>query len=139
MVFKELASYIKTIRFYKENPTSYLGSKAYNTPNAKYFGIFKDTDLIAATSYVKLTDNLAMMQSTMVEPKHRGIGVGRYLNEQMEEYLKSQGYGKIVSHVYIDNLPSIILKLKLGYIIEGTLRDHDVEGQDEYILGKILN
>ena len=48
------------------------------------------------------------------------------------------GYGKIVSHVYVENLPSLILKLKLGYLIEGTLRDHDRAGQHEYILGKIL-
>lgn len=135
MKFKEL-NREETAKFYKDNPTKYLNDQAGLVENATYVGLFDGDVLIAATSYVKLTDHLAMMQSTMVLPDRRSQGVGRCLNEHFVEYLKEEGYHKIVSHIYVDNLPSIILKLKLGYLIEGTLRNHDEPGQHEYILGK---
>lgn len=135
MVFRELFPH-ESYEFYKNNPTSYLKTTAGKVAHAVYFGAFDSSKVIAATSYLKITDNLAIMQSTMVLPENRGQGVGRFLNEQLIEHLKEEGFGKIVSHIYVENLPSIILKLKLGYLIEGTLRDHDFAGQHEYILGK---
>ena len=52
--------------------------------------------------------------------------------------IKNRGFGKIVGHVYAENISNIVLKLKMGYIIEGTLRDHDYPGQHEYIISKML-
>jgi len=136
MIFEALFDF-QVKRFYKENPTEYLSDKAGEIPDACYYGVKDHTgNIIAATSCIHLTDNLVMMQSTMVTPEYRGQGVGKFLNNKLEENLKSKGYGKIVSHIYVENLPSIILKLKLGYLIEGTLHDHDFKGQHEYVLGK---
>lgn len=137
MDFRELLT-SQAYEFYKDNPTKYLSDQAGNVHGAIYVGVFDSDKLIATSSYVPIHDRLAMMQSTMVLPEFRGKGVGRFLNEQLIEHLKKEGYGKIVSHIYVENLPSIILKLKLGYLVEGTLRDHDAEGQHEYILGKTI-
>ncbi len=138
MILRELI-FGEAAEFYNENPTKYLSDEAGCQLDAEYFGVVSDSEeIIAVTSYVKQTDHLVLMQSTMILPEHRGQGVGRFLNEQLTLHLKELGFGKIVSHVYIDNLPSIILKLKLGYIIEGTLRDHDFIGQHEYIIGKLI-
>lgn len=126
-------------QFYKDNPTEYLTDIVGTIPNAHYFGVFDDSnELIAVTSYIEQTKYLVLTQSTMVTSSNRGKGVGRYLNGELFKYLKAQGYGKIVCHIYVENLPSIILKLKLGYVIEGTLRDHDFKGQHEYVLGKVI-
>ena len=137
MILRELLT-LETRNFYKNNPTGYLDEEAGRIHGATYMGVFDDDKIIAATSYVQLTDRLAFMQSTQVIPDYRGKGVGRFLNSELEQHLKKEGYGKIVSNIYVENLPSIILKLKIGYLIEGTLRDHDFVGQHEYILGKIL-
>ncbi len=126
------------INFYRDNPTDYLDDEAGNIPDAEYYGVIVNSNIIAATSYVKMTDHLALMQATMVVENYRGKGVGRFLNDNFEVTLGELGFGKIESHIYIENLPSIILKLKLGYIIEGTLHDHDFIGQHEYVLGKII-
>ena len=138
MTLKELTGTKLIEEFYKENPTEYLTDTVGTISNANYFGVIKEGNLIGATSYIKMTDNLALMQSTIVSKEHRGQGVGRFLNEKLELCLKKRGFGKITSNIYVENMPSIILKLKLGYLIEGTLRDHDFVGQHEYVLGKIL-
>lgn len=132
MIFRELCDF-EIEHFYEGNPTLYP-----RNPFGNYYGIIDNHKIIAATCYIKKTDNLVSMQSTMVHPDHRGQGIGRLLNEQLIKHLDNEGVGKIVSHIYVENLPSIILKLKLGYLIEGTLRDHDFEGQHEYVLGKTL-
>jgi len=136
MIFKEIQCKEEIAKFYQENPTEYLNDQAELVSNATYIGIYNSGELIAASSYVKLTDRLVMMQSTMVLPDRRGQGIGRFLNEELITHLSIKGFGKIVSHIYVENLPSIILKLKLGYLIEGCLRNHDFKGQHEYILGK---
>lgn len=124
--------------FYKQN-SSHFVPYSEPDPNVTYFGVFSGGTLIGVTGYSVLTEPyLVMMQSTVIHKLFIGKGFGRYLNQKLEEHLESEGYGKIVSHIYVDNLPSIILKLKLGYRIEGHLKDHDREGQDEYILGKVL-
>ena len=123
--------------FYKKNPTDYAHSGP-DVPNAVYFGVEDSNKVIASTYYVPVTDNLVHMQGTMITPEYRGKGVGRFLNIELEKHLINEGFGKIVSYIYVENLPSIILKLKLGYLVEGTLRDHDYMGQHEYVLGKIL-
>ena len=95
-------------------------------------------EIIAISRYHHITDKLIEMHNTIVSKKYRGKGVGRFLNQKLENYLRKQGVHKIQSTIYVDNLPSIVLKLKLGYLIEGLLRDHEEEGKHEYILGKVL-
>jgi len=106
---------------------------------ANYFVLRNvDNEIVAASSYENLSPRVALMQSTKVLGVLRGRGFGRLINSHMEKELKSRGFGKIQSHIYVDNLASVILKLKIGYLIEGQLRDHDEFGQHEYVLGKVL-
>lgn len=128
--------------FYQMNPNKFI---SYNNEDGidldlEYYGLYnKDTsELCAITSTSAITDNSVNMWGTLVREDLRGVGIGKILNLKMEKELKSLGYNKISSHIYIENLPSIILKLKLGYIIEGTLYNHDEMEQHEYILRKML-
>jgi len=139
MKFREMIKNSCVVRdFYKEHPPEYNSEFAGRVDGAIYFGVLKNGELIAVTSYVPLNSNVANMQSTVVHPKHRGKGVGTWLNHRMEIQLIKEGFSKVTSNVYIENIPSIVLKLKLDYVIEGLLRDHDSIGQHEYVLGKIL-
>jgi N-acetylglutamate synthase-like GNAT family acetyltransferase len=95
-------------------------------------------NIVAAVSTEKITDHMTKLHSSLVHTDHRGKGIGRFLNEEIEKVLKSKGVGKVVGYVYITNLSNIFLKLKMGYIIEGTLRDHDYPGQHEYVISKML-
>lgn len=98
----------------------------------------KTSHIIAATSVEKLTDHLTKLHSSLVHTDYRGKGIGRILNQEIETLLKNRGCGKVVGNIYVNNLANIILKLKMGYIIEGTLRDHDYPGQHEYVISKML-
>jgi len=129
--------------FYKKNKNEYVvfsENETIDSNGYEYYGIIEDASgkIIAITSIESESDNVAKMWSTVVKEDIRGRGIGALLNIKIEKEMKSNGYGKLYSHIYVDNLASIILKLKLGWIIEGTLRDHDRIGQHEYVLGKIL-
>ena len=94
--------------------------------------------LVGVTFFKPITGHLVETYSTVIAKDWRGNGIGTKLNDYIEEELRKHGYGKITCNVYTSNLPSLVLKLKRGYLIEGTLMDHDFKGMHEYVLGKKL-
>ena len=103
-----------------------------------YYTVTDGEHLLAVTKHHYPSPFLLKTSSTVVHKDMRGQGIGRFLNEEVEKMAKENGVLKLACHVYVDNLPSLILKLKRGYIIEGTLYNHDEPGKHEYILGKEL-
>lgn len=95
-------------------------------------------EILGISSLEPITAHLVGCHATVVASDSRGQGIGKKLNESIENYAKSQGFGKIKTNIYVDNVPSIVLKLKLGYEFEGRLMDHDEPGKHEYIMGKLL-
>lgn len=142
MIFKQIDTKdFKLVDFYKENPSDMLFNpiKSIKTADREsYVLVDYSGEIVAATSVSYVSDHLCKLHSSLVHRDHRGKGMGRRINEEIENRLKKHGYGKVVGYVYVENLPNIILKLKMGYIIEGTLRDHDYPGQHEYVISKML-
>jgi ribosomal protein S18 acetylase RimI-like enzyme len=103
-----------------------------------YYALVDGDQMLAVTRHEYPSPWLLRTSSTVVHKDFRGQGLGKYLNDQVEQMAKENGITKITCHIYIDNLSSLILKLKRGYIIEGTLYDHDEVGKHEYVLGKKL-
>lgn len=109
--------------------------------NNVYFGFFESEDtlcsnLLGVVSLEFINDYLAKIWSTVIRKDLRGQGLGKKMNTCIQRLLFSKGYGKIATHVHTNNLASIIMKLKMGFIIEGTLRNHENEDSSEYIMGK---
>ncbi|MGZ3688533.1 MAG: GNAT family N-acetyltransferase [Bdellovibrionota bacterium] len=94
--------------------------------------------LVGATGYFTRTPFLAETAKTVLAPAYRGKGVGAILSQVIEDEVRRAGFKKIMSSILITNLPMIIIKLKQGYIFEGTHYDHDKPGLHEYTLGKVL-
>lgn len=95
-------------------------------------------EVVGVTGYMPKTKFLAETVKTVVDPKFRGKGAGAAISLAMENQLRRLGFKKVMSTILIDNLPMIIIKLKQGYVIEGTHFDHEKPGLHEYSLGKIL-
>ena len=74
----------------------------------------------------------------LVGPEARGKGYGAGLSQAIEDECRRRGYKKVVTTIYVTNLPMIFIKLKQGYYFEGFHRDHDRPGLHEYTLGKIF-
>jgi hypothetical protein len=85
-----------------------------------------------------LTPSLAEKYRTVVRLDSRGRGLSKSMDEHIEGLLKTSGVKKIKTNIYVDNFPSLIGRLKRGYLVEGLLRNHDEPGRHEYILGKEL-
>jgi RimJ/RimL family protein N-acetyltransferase len=94
--------------------------------------------ILGVTFFKKVTDSLVKTRTTVVAEDYRGKGVATRLNEELEDYCKSQYVNKISCNIFVDNIPSLFLKLKRGYIVEGLLKDHIESGKDEYLVSKFL-
>ena len=133
----------------KENDQAVLNfyKRHYKAPNylipenlegLYYKLVDEDDQILAVTKHRYPSPFLLETSSTVVHQSLRGQGIGKHLNDLVEQKAKDSGVTKITCQVYVDNLHSLMLKLKRGYIVEGLLRDHDELGKHEYILGKPL-
>jgi ribosomal protein S18 acetylase RimI-like enzyme len=116
-----------------KNP-SYRFFKAIALEPRKHQG-----EVIGISSYEIRTRFLVETQKTIVDSAFRGLGWGRILSDAIEKQVRKDGYKKIRTTIYVDNLPMIAIKLSQGFRIEGFHPDHDAPGLDEYSLGKILS
>ena len=95
-------------------------------------------DLLGVSFCKKITRTLIETRTTIIREDRRGEGIGSKMNEELEKYAIENNIKKISCYVYVDNIPSVILKLNRNYLVEGLLRDHDEPGKDEYIMSKFL-
>ena len=68
----------------------------------------------------------------------RGMGVSKKMDEITESLLRNAGVKKVQTFIYVDNFPSIMRRLKRGFLVEGLLRNQDGKGMNTYIVGKEL-
>ncbi len=93
---------------------------------------------VGATGYFTKTPFLAESAKTVLHPGWRGKGLGAKLSQAIEDEVRSRGFKKIITTIYVTNLPMVFIKLKQGYFFEGFHPDHDRPGLHEYSLGKIF-
>jgi RimJ/RimL family protein N-acetyltransferase len=95
-------------------------------------------EIVGATGFVQKTAKLAETVKTVIALEFRGEGLGVLLSQLIEDEVKRQGFKKVMTTIYITNLPMIFIKLKQGYRFEGFHPDHEAPGLHEYSLGKVF-
>ncbi len=98
----------------------------------------KTREIVGVTGFVERTPALAETVKTVIAPAQRGKGLGPLLSQAIENEVKRRGYRKVMTTIYADNIPMIVIKLKQGYRFEGFHPDHERPGFDEYSMGKKL-
>jgi GNAT superfamily N-acetyltransferase len=96
-------------------------------------------DRVGVSGFFPKTPFLAETAKTVLAPEFRGKGLGAGLSQAIEDEVRRRGYKKVITTIYVTNLPMIFIKLKQGYFFEGFHRDHDRPGLHEYSLGKIFD
>ena len=94
---------------------------------------------VGVSGYVARTPFLAETAKTVLHPAVRGQGLGAKLSQAIEDEVRARGFKKIMTTIYVTNLPMVFIKLKQGYFFEGFHRDHDRPGLHEYSLGKVFH
>ena len=129
-------------KFYDDNYDTLdhliLSPKQVEQNNRDYYGVISGDEVIALTSIEHKTETLLEVHGTVVKQDLRNQGLGKRVNEQLEDLARENGIKKLTSSIYVDNIINIVLKLKSGYLVEGLLRNHDIRGQHEYIVSKEL-
>lgn len=108
--------------------TETLYFKAYN----------EDNQFVGMSGIAMKTPTLCETVKTIVFKEYRGKKYGEELSLAIENECKKLGVKKILSTIYTDNIPMVIIKLKQGYKFEGHHPNHERPGFDEYSLGKVI-
>lgn len=77
-----------------------------------------------------------------VDDRYHGRGIGRSLMETLEARAVGAGVTRLHLLVHVTNIPAIGLYLRMGYEIEGLLREHYVVGGqaiNAYFMGRRLS
>ena len=69
-----------------------------------------------------------------VHPSFRRQGIARLLMIRSLQTLKASGHKRVISEVAVDNIPSLLLHLKLGFKKRFTLKHYYGTGQNAYRL-----
>jgi len=104
----------------------------------RYFWAWSGDQRVGVSGYIARTESLAETVKTVIDPGHRGKGLGGALSQAIEEQVRRDGFKKAMTTIYIDNFAMILIKLKQGYRFEGFHPDHERPGWHEYSFGKIL-
>ncbi len=97
-----------------------------------------DGGRVGCTGYVRKTAFLAESVKTVIDPAHRGRGLGAAVSKAIEDEARRRGFKKLMTTILVDNLPMLFIKMRQGFLIEGMHRDHEKPGLHEYSLGKML-
>jgi RimJ/RimL family protein N-acetyltransferase len=103
-----------------------------------YYAFTDGVHTLAVTKHTYVTPHLLRSNHTVVHKDFRNQGVGKRMGEAVHDMCREMGVTKITCNVYVDNIPSIVLKLKQGFLVEGLVRNHEETGRHEYIMGKEL-
>ena len=98
----------------------------------------KTKQIVGVSGYQVKTPYLVETIKTVVDSQFRGHGLGARISELIENEVRARGFKKIMSTIYVTNLPMIFIKLKQGYLFEGFHPNHEKPGLHEYSFGKVL-
>ena len=106
----------------------------HTNDRVKWF-ILEDGDRWRALVAIESLGGLvAYLEKTVVHKDFRRQGYGQRLNKDIIAYCRKWKFSKICTEIFVDNIPNIFLKLKLGYTIEGKIISN-CEMPDWYNLG----
>ncbi len=83
-------------------------------------------------------EDTAMPYGTFVSQEFRLLGLGEALVMQQEALAKSKGFKKLLLSVRPENAAAVLLRLKLGYFINGFDQDFYGQGNARLIMGKSI-
>lgn len=95
-------------------------------------------NILAVSSFKEITSHTVEMSKTIVRKDCRGKGYGNLICKLLDERIKHLGFKKIITNIFAGNIAMLVLRLEMGYKIEGFHPNHWETGKDEYSLGKEL-
>ncbi|MCQ2380311.1 MAG: GNAT family N-acetyltransferase [Victivallaceae bacterium] len=95
--------------------------------------------IVGCVEYTLLADyGLGILDRIGVDPDVAGGGIGRRLFAAAMEFWKASGARKVYTDVSSINPGALAFYKKMGFSVEGMLKDHFYPGVDEYQISMFL-
>lgn len=96
-----------------------------------------------ATRYPGRVQHVLMLGTLAVDPTRHGQGVGRAMIDDALTHFRAAGIRRVELYAETDNDQALAFYKRLGFVIEGTLRDFYKRADqshyvDEHVLGLLL-
>jgi ribosomal protein S18 acetylase RimI-like enzyme len=119
--------------FFKEDVTDPAVLEAWTKPGAGRSVALEGDDVVGSVALVPLTgwsSHVAELR-VVVDPDHRGSGIGRDLSRHAVLEALDLGLKKIVVEVVADQEPAVAMFRSLSFHPEALLKDHIRDGRGE--------
>nr|WP_297526054.1 GNAT family N-acetyltransferase [uncultured Roseateles sp.] len=96
-----------------------------------------------ATRYPGRVSHVLLLGTLAVDPRRHGQGVGRAMIDDALRHFRDAGIRRVELYAESDNAQALAFYQRLGFVIEGTLRDFYKRADqahyvDEHVLGLLL-
>lgn len=96
-----------------------------------------------ATRYPGRVSHVLQLGTLAVDPHRHGRGIGRAMIEDALGHFRAEGVRRVELYAESDNAQALAFYARLGFTIEGTLRDFykradEAHYVDEHVLGLLL-
>lgn len=98
-----------------------------------HYLIVKDGEKVGTVGYWSSGYQTVFLRHLVVEPQHRGQGIGTRAVERFLGWARNNGYGKVALTVNTANKDAVRLYERLGFTREGTLKSHYGAGRDIHV------
>ncbi|REJ99244.1 MAG: ribosomal-protein-alanine N-acetyltransferase [Acidobacteria bacterium] len=122
-----------------ENYTKHTFKYLLTEPQVLSYRAVEESGRMVGFIFVIATaENIAHITTIGVAPEHRKRGIARMMLEHTERSLKNKGFGSIVLEVRVSNENARKLYSGSGYVVTQRLIEYYNDGEDAFLMSKVL-
>lgn len=103
-----------------------------------YRAVTEDGRMVGFIFVIANDESIAHITTIGVAPEHRKRGIARMMLDHAEKALGNKGYGSIVLEVRVSNAAAQKLYTGAGYVTVQLLADYYNNGEDAYLMSKVV-
>lgn len=123
-----------------ENYTKYTFKYLLSEPNIlSYRAVTSDNLMVGFIFVVAANETIAHITTIGVAPEHRKRGIAGTMLEHAEKSLVKKGFDSIVLEVRVSNEAALELYFRSGYVVMQRLTKYYNNGEDAFLMSKVIS
>lgn len=123
-----------------ENYTKYTFKYLLSDPNIlSYRAVTPDDQMVGFIFVIGTNETIAHITTIGVAPEHRKRGIAGMLLEHAEDSLVKKGFDSVVLEVRVSNSAALELYSRAGYVVMQRLSKYYNNGEDAFLMSKVIS